>query len=295
MKNVILILLLSFTISGCSQNSEIKGLPEKTIGEVVIGHYTTSLSKLELKGKIKSVIEEYENSNSKDTIIDFSKYELTNSDIKKEKWFISPKITKYYKANFNKKGYLTKSVSCEFGGNDSTFVDNTYDENLLVTQDYVIKDYQNGRLTFQTVYKTDFIYDKNKNISKVLDNGRIRSTYKYYLKKNQIEAAFISPITDSLETEIKTYNKYGLLMSVQSYDHNNIKGDLRLYEYDQEGKLIKEKLHKKDGGEQEYKERKIDKAVKVYRLYDEYNNCVERIIFNRDGRLAIRKLTIEYY
>lgn len=290
-----MVLLLS--LQSCGQETY---LPKKNIYQVVKDEYITTLKTLELKGSIKSVIEEYGNSNLNDTIIDFSKYELTNSNVEKERGFISQHITKFYKANFNKSGYITNSISCKFDSNDSIFIDYKYDKNDLpiIKSEYEIDYYdsfgETKTWTFSHIDK--YIYDENKNLTKIESKeGKTLLTFAYFPEKMQIKVVSNLQETDTLKTYIKTYDKYGLLLSDQSYNHINEKDDLWIYEYDKSGKIIKEKLLTKENKEHIYNVGKTDTTVKVYRIYDKKGNCIERIVLDKKGNLAVRKLTIEYY
>lgn len=276
------------SLYSCGQNIE-RDLPEKDIYQVVKGNYTTTLNKLKLKGNIKTVIEEYKNSNINDTIINFSKYELTNSDIEKEPWFISSSITKYYKANFNKQGYLTKDIAIkQIDDKDTIFRNYTYNkENLLISEieHRPLYGYHNRK----------YIYNEQNHLIKVYNNDKVFYEYEYNPQKMQVKEISISSETDSLETDLKTYDKYGLELSKQHYNYKNEKGDLWVYEYDRTGKRIKDKFKGKDGLEFENKQKKADTSVKIYRLYDKNKNCIERISKYKNGKLAIRTLKIEYY
>ena len=84
-------------------------------------------------------------------------------------------------------------------------------------------------------------------------------------------------------------------MSDQSYNYRNEEEDLWTYEYDKDGNQIKEKFKGKDGLAFENTLGKVDETVKVYRLYDKNKNCIERIVLDKKGNLAIKKLTIQYY
>ena len=294
MKPITIIFIFIYLYS-CGQNKE-KKLTEKNIYQVVKDMHITSLNTLKLNGNIKIVIEEYKKTNTKDTVINFSKYELTKSDIEKEPWFISPNITNYYKAKFNQQGFLVESLGVYFKKKDSIFANFIYDKNnRLITENNIEKE-----ASFQDVRtwenKVKYIYNEQNHLTKILsEEGDIIYKYQYQPEKMQLKEISISYETDSLETDVITYNKYGLELSRQHYNSKNEKGDLWISEFDRFGNLIKEKFKGKDGNTSEYKSRKIDTSVKIYRLYDEKKNCIERIIQHKNGRLDIRKLKIEYY
>lgn len=298
MKYLLVAYLFSFLLA-CGQSNE-SNLPEKSIYQVIKDKYIISLKTLELKGDIKSVVEEYKNSNIKDTIIDFSKYEVTNSDLEKGRGFVSPHISKFYKANFNKSGYITNSITCKFSSNDSIFIDYKYDNhNLLISRtENQVDNYDSfgDKKTRNFNYIDNYIYDSNKYLIKI--NSKTEKTpitFAYFSDRMQVKEVSDLQETDTLTTYIKTYDKYGLLLSDQSYNYRNEEEDLWTYEYDKDGNQIKEKFKGKDGLAFENTLGKVDETVKVYRLYDKNKNCIERIVLDKKGNLAIKKLTIQYY
>lgn len=298
MKYSALAYLFSF-LYACGQITE-RNLPEKSIYQIVKDNYITSLITLELKGNIKDILEEYKNTTIKDTIIDFSKYEVTNSDAQKGRGFISPHISKYYKASFNKSGYITNSITCKFGSNDSIFIDYKYNQNnLLISKIENEEDYYDsfGETKNRSFNHSDnFTYDNNKNLIKIESkSGKTPITFVYFPDKMQIKEVSDLQEMGTPTTSLKTYDKYGLLLSDKEYNDKNEEGDLWTYEYDKEGNQIKEKFKGKNGLAFENTIGKVDNTIKVYRLYDKNNNCIERIVLDRKGNLAITKLTINYY
>ncbi len=280
----------------CGQDNNSRIIPQKTIYETIKDLHVTSLKTFKLKGKIKTVIEKYKDINIKDTLIDFSKYEVTNSDITKEPWFLGS-FSKKHELNFNKNGNLDHSTHVHLDESKTTTKQCNYDKNNnLISENETTIEYDEFYPEGRTwKIQSEYIYNDKGHLIKCLWNGHFVFSYKYFPDKLQVEHKYISPKNDSLVSELITYDKYGLKLSSQEYDHKHQKGDLWEYQYDQLGKTIQEKVTYQNGRSHVYKQRKPDTSVKVYRLYDEKNNCIERIIQDKNGRLAIRTLTIEYY
>lgn len=284
-------LLILLCLQSCAQKNETKtNLKLKSIYEVTKDDVNETVGKYGLKGKVKTV-EQKTSSASKDSITDFSKFELIDMN-KEHQYFNLAEMDNDCKVTFNKNGYVVNRISFrERFGSKSLETDTLfYDKNNQLT--IVRNNLEGDDFAFPGDMK--FEYNKSGHLIKQYVNKQIW-LYSYIEDKNQVRIVHQED-NEFLFDNIYTYNQFGQKIENHRYEKNG-KLEVRwVYEYDDQGEVKKETLFNTDGTHSESYKHKFDKDFKVYEQYDKNKNWTIKIIINpKVEKITIKKRKLEYY
>ncbi len=176
------LLLTLLCLISCAQNNETNtNLKLKSIYQVTIDDINETVEKYGLKGDVKTV-EQKTYSSRKDSIADFSKYELIDMNVKHQ-YFNLAEMDNDCKVTFNRSGYVLNRISFgeRFGSRsvetDTLFYD-TKNQLVLVRNNLKGDDF---------VFPGDiqFVYDKSGHLIKKIVNKQIW-LHSYFEDKNQV-------------------------------------------------------------------------------------------------------------
>lgn len=304
--------LLFIIINACSQDKkekqiqpkevveypyERKQLSLKNIYDVIKEKETESLEDFSLNGKVKKVIIKTYHKRKPELDIDVTKYQLTNSNRGFENYPVSFNFN--LEVSFDENGNMLKSIG------EEEIQENKYnDSNNIISKEFIEfrKTEKKDTVRLETS-KDTYIYDENNYLLEgISENNKKKKKYNYFPKKNQIEILDFED-EEIIYSEVITYNEFGLPIK-----DKNKKGDLWTYEYNKFGEIVNAHHFSSDGDSYDYPNyMKIDKNMKVYRLFDKHNNCIERYVVvygnpllesnkkNNVTKVIVTKLNIEYY
>lgn len=284
-------LLILLCLQSCAQKNDPKtSLKLKSIYEVTKDDVNQTVERYGLNGNVKTV-EQKTSYASKDSITDFSKFELI--DINKEhQYYNLAEMDNDCKVTFNKNGYVINRIS--FGerfGSKSVETDTLfYDKNnqLIIVRNNLEGD------DFAFPGDIKFEYNKSGHLIKQSVNKQIW-LHTYFEDKNQVR------IVHHEDNEFRfdntyTYNKFGQKVELIKREENGKLEDRWVYEYDDQGGVEKETLYYPDGKYHEYHKHKYDKDFKVYEQYDKNKNWTIRIIINPEvEKITIKTRKFQYY
>lgn len=284
-------LLILFCLQSCAQKNEPKTtLKLKSIYDVTKDDVNQTVGKYGLKGNVKTV-EQKTFSASKDTLIDFSKFERIDMN-KEHQYYNLAEMDNDCKVTFNKNGYVTNRIS--FGerfGSKSVETDTLfYDQNNQLIM--VRNNLEGDDFAFPSDMK--FEYNKSGHLIKQHVNKQIW-LHSYFEDKNQVR------IVHHEDNEFRfdntyTYNKFGQKIELLNREENGKIEDRWVFEYDNLGEVEKETLYYPDGEQHEYHKHIYDKNFKVYEQYDKNKNWTTRIIINpKVADITIKTRKFEYY
>ncbi|MFC4211849.1 hypothetical protein ACFOWA_11685 [Pedobacter lithocola] len=139
-----------------------------------------------------------------------------------------------------------------------------------------------------------FEYDKYGHLVKQYSDNSTWQ-YSYIEDENQVRIGNYDDKEFRFDN-VYTYNKFGKKIESQEYKEDKTPDERTVYEYEDNGEIIKETLYRLDGRKQDYYKHKFDKDFKVYQQYEKDTNWTTRIIVNPDDKkLTIIKRKFEYY
>lgn len=275
-------------------------LKPKSIYDAVKEEHTISLKDFSFRGKVKKLkVKIYYTYNFD---IDVSKYQLTNSNRGYE--FMPIDFHWDMEMTFNEEGNLLKSE-----GVDNTDEYNDYEVYECHYNDYgdiTYKKYKSYRKIDETdeinsvilkqnfyTYNNDFQMieyeekEKREGISREYNSSE---KYTYFPKENRVEETFFEE-GEFLGSTKNTYDIFGLMRKKEYFSAIGKSNGWQTYDYDAYGNLT---MTTDDEGEALPEE--VDTEWKVYRLFDEHGNYIERYtVFSDTPRVNVTKWEIEYY
>ncbi|OXA87252.1 hypothetical protein [Flavobacterium hercynium] len=283
-------LFIFSSLQSFAQRSENKSNPKtKNIYEVIKDDINLTLEKYGLNGKVKTV-EQKTHSLPKDSIINFSNYELI--DLNKEHEYSNlAEMDNDCRVTFNENGFLTNRIS--FGnrfGSKSVVTDALfYDKNnqLIISKNNLLGD------DFSFSGDIKFEYTKTGHLIKQHVKKQVW-LYSYFEDKNQVKILHHED-NEFWYENLYTYNQLGQKIETLRYKKDKTIESRIVYEYDDQGEIAKEILFNPDGTSQEYYKHKYDQNIKVYQQLDKNQNCITRITINPKYTPTIRIRKIEYY
>lgn len=285
-------LFILLCLQSCAQKNETETTLKLTnIYETTKDNVNQSLEKYGLKGKVKTV-EQQTYTSPKDSIIDFSKYELIDPN-QQHQYPNLAEMDNDCKVNFNKLGKLTDRISYgeRFASKSVTTDTLLYDEKneLKISRNHLTA----GERTYFTEMK--FEYDQYGHLVKQYANNLQTWQYSYIEAKNQVRIVNYDD-KEFRSDNLYTYNKFGKKIENQAFNEDKTQYERWVYEYDENGETKKETLYQPDGTPYEYLKKPFDKDFKIYQQYDKNENWTTKIIVNpNDKKLTIIKRKFEYY
>jgi len=283
-------LFIFSSLQSFAQKSENKSNSKtKNIYEVIKDDINLTLEKYGLNGKVKTV-EQKTHSLPKDSIIDFSNYELI--DLNKEHEYSNlAEMDNDCKVTFNENGFLINRIS--FGrrfGSKSVATDTLfYSKNNQLN---IIRNNLQGD-DFEFPGDMKFEYNKTGHLIKQHVKKQVW-LYSYFEDKNQVKILHHEDNVFWFEN-LYTYNKLGQKMETLRYKEDKTLENRWVHEYDDRGEIVKETLFNADGTFHEYYKHKYDQNIKVYQQLDKNQNCIIRITINPKYTPTIRIRKLEYY
>ncbi|WP_316806506.1 hypothetical protein [Pedobacter agri] len=290
MKTIISAVFTIICLQSCAQNKvEHIPLQPKSIYQATKDEIHQTAEKYGLKGKLKSVTQRTVYL-PKDSVIDISKYEVFDRNEEADYPMLA-EMDNDCTVDFDKNGNVIKRKS--FGkrfGSESINIDALiYDRKGELS---VIRSRLSGD-DFDFAGDTKFEYNSAGHLVKQQYHKQIW-LYSYFDDKNQVRTQHTEDGEFRFDNTY-TYNQYGQKIESQRYNEDGSLENRVQFEYDHLGDVSKEIWHSKSGEKNEVFKRKYDKSVKVYKQFDQQQNCIVYIIINPKDGIMVKKMKFEYY